>query len=405
MTLNRSPFLVHVALLAACALAPACKGKGDKLDSQTSASVGASATAAGPSPEQALRLEALAADVDEKKWSFKTPPAPAEALEISLLLIKSERSEAVTGAALQTLAKALKPKAALPPEVVSVVIQQLSSTTPRVVTRALAVAALGLSAPKPDGQLIDALVQLSKKSDFSAGKGRYVLLGALRHAPLTLRRGALKSVLVSSLTASEPYVVIEALQLLDDEDAPARRDAQLETAFLPLLDRSEPQIRGVALRSLGRVARVDGSIKDAMVAALKDENPFVRSQACVALGMAEVNSAVPALVPLLDDLADNRIQYYAANFEQDHLLKALTSSYWPHVADAAQYALLHLANKAPRVDPPKPIDVPGSLKANAKILKAWYAKNKADFASTAKAESKLKPAKKDQSTQTVAAPR
>jgi hypothetical protein len=258
-----------------------------------------------------------------------------------------------------------------------VLLENFAAPSPRLASRALGVADRWLRGPRPDERLVDGVLKISQRSDFADGKARYALLEAVRQSNPSLLTGKFRQVLLSSLNANEPDVLISAIQILDDDQAPVRRSSQISGALTPLLKRYEPALRGVVLRAIARTAPPrDPVVEDALIASLTDKSAYVRSQACMGLGVVGTDKSVPALIPLLADLEDNRQQYYASTFEHPTVLKALNSSYWPHVADAAQYALLRLAPTAPRVDPPKPKDVEGSLKSNAKALRAWYAKNK-----------------------------
>jgi hypothetical protein len=265
----------------------------------------------------------------------------------------------------------------LAPEVQDVILQNLTATEPRLAARAATAAMIGLDSGGADPQLVQALLELSEKEGFRSGEGRYTLLSAAQQTSLATRNAKLRHLLLSSLSASEVYVVVAAIEALDDDKLKPRSDKELQSALRPLLSHSEAAVRGMAARSLGELGKGNSEVEAALTQMLTDASAFVRAQACVALGISGTASAVHALIPLADDVADSRIQYLAHSLDARNMLKALNVSHWPHVAHAAQYAIQRLAPDAPRVDSPKPKDVTGSLKENAKTLKAWYGKHRA----------------------------
>lgn len=379
-------FLSPLALVAVCALAVGCKSDDGAAD-QSSASSAAAQGSAQLTPDQARSIEALVANVDDESWTFKQPPTGADAVTLAVHAANSQKGDAVTGAALTVLTRNLERGKPLAPEVRDLILQNLAAEEPRLAGRAATAAMIGLDASGTDPELVQAVLELSEKEDFRSGEGRYTLLSAAAQTSTATRKTKLRPLLLSSLNAPEAYVAVTAIEALDDDKLTARSDTELRAALLPLLGHSEAAVRGVAARSLGELGKGNPEVEAALIQTLTDASAFVRAQACVALGISGSPSAVHALIPLADDVADSRIQYTARSLEQQSVLKSLNVSHWPHVAHAAQYAIQRLAPEAPRVDPAKPKDVTGSLRANGKILKAWYAKHRPKIPTLATAAS------------------
>lgn len=375
MRLSRTQTGLALMIAGACALSSGCKRKSNEEKPTETASNSAESASTLTLDEQ-RSVDALAETVDRQKWTFVEPLPPDQAVELAVLIAKVHEENAVVGAALGVLAGALQSGAAMSDPVESVLLKHLNSKEPRVAAIALAAATPALGGAQPNERLLAAVIALADEDEFRAGKGRYAVLESVRRASHTVRKQRLKNVFLSSLDAPEHYVVVAALQALDNEKLPVRGDPELQKASFPLLQHHEPAVRGMAAHMLGRVGKESERAQSALIDLLKDDNAFVRSQAATALGAVGKAPAVHALIGLVDDHADNRMQYFAATFERDSLLKALNSSYWPHVSDAAQVAVMRVAPGAPRIEPPKPADVLGSLKQNAKTLRAWYEKNK-----------------------------
>lgn len=375
MRLSRIQIGFSLLIAAACALSSGCKRKSNEEKPTELASSGAEPASSLTFDEQ-RSVDALAETVDRQKWTFTEPLPPDQAVDLAVLIARVHEEDAVVGAALGVLAGALQSRTAMSEPIEGVLLKHLNSKEPRLAAIALVAAAPALGGAQPNERLLSAVIALADTDEFRAGKGRYAVLESVRRASYMVRKQRLKNVLLSSLDAPEHYVVVAALQALDNEKLPVRGDLEIQKACFPLLQHHEPAVRGMAAHTLGRVGKESVRVQSALIDVLKDDDAFVRSQAALALGAVGTAPAVHALIPLVDDHADNRLQYFATTFERDSMLKALNSSYWPHVSDAVQVAVMRLAPSAPRIEPPKPADVLGSLKQNAKTLRAWYEKNK-----------------------------
>jgi HEAT repeat protein len=163
-------------------------------------------------------------------------------------------------------------------------------------------------------------------------RNRVLAEGVFSAGPLALGVHPVPNPLLSALLAAVPddnaYIGIEALYafgtLAVDAAGTARRELLRAAApeFAAFVGASEPEQRIAALRVAGRVfgrraddLPVDETLGDAIVLALNDRDPLVRTEARAALGAMRYERAIQALTELL--------QHFRSGAVADELLDAL----------------------------------------------------------------------------------
>jgi hypothetical protein len=337
----------------------------------------------------------LSKNVSSERWEFDSATWQGEAdYRPALLLAATATETPVIGAALLGLSTLTKPGKKADPDIVVVVKQHLLSDDHRLAARALRLAKPALTGAG-DPELLKEVVALAQTNAYQGGPERYEVLSTLSDLGAAQRRGAVEQLFISSLQAPQAEVVIKALQELHNPKVRSRPNKRIAEAALPLLSHGEPAVRGLAAMVVGQSGKQLPQSAPALLAALTDPNPFVRSQAANALALLEYRPALHALGPLMQDLEKNRIEVHGLSFERP-ARAVLSGSYWPHVAAAAQEAAQRLAPQelGLKLDQVAPKDVPGSLKRNGQAFKAWYAKNQAKLPQ-AEAEASKQAAKND----------
>jgi hypothetical protein len=362
----------------------ACSRERDKVSDQIDTAASASASVAPgllsfqASAQEQQRAEELAKSVNQEQWQFPSEQWRAEADEKAALLLAATAEEpAVIGAALAALRSLAKPGKKPSDDTRKVIQRHLLSDDHRVASRALALAKPALTGAA-DPELLKSVVSLGQTNAFQAGSERYEVLVTLSNVGVGQRRGAVDDLLLASLNAPEPFVVITALRQLHNPKLRARVNKPIAQAALPLLTHSEPAVRGLAAILLGQTAKADSGAAQALLAALGDKSPYVRSQAATALTTMQYTPGLHALLPLIGDLEKNNLEYEVRGLEGRASRQVLSGSYWPHVAAAAQEAATRLAPATLKLkfEPVAPKDVPGTLKTNAKTFMAWYQAHK-----------------------------
>jgi HEAT repeats len=372
----------------AATLLPLASGACSKKETPPETAASASASAAEPpldiqfsfdvSAPDKVRATELATKVNSTTWEFEKDAWKAEDQKATLLLAATSSDSAAVGAALASLRTFTKPGAKANEDIALVAKRQLLSDDHHVAARALALIKPALTG-SPDPELLKAVVTLGQTNAYQAGRERYEILRTLADVNVTDKNGAVKALVLSSLAAPEPPVVIAALKQLAGPRQRARSDAAIVEKTLPLLNHADAGVRGMAAAVLGQNGKNNSEVPKALTKALTDAAPYVRSQAATALAHLDYTPALHSLLPLTQDLAKNSHEYSFQSFEQRPDRHVLQGSYWPHVSAAALEAIVRLAPKEAKlyVDQVAPKDVEGSLKKHAKTYAAWYEKNKA----------------------------
>jgi HEAT repeat protein len=374
-------------LATVVAAAPACKGK--KTDEQATAAASATATdtpaessdfkpyvqiSFTPTPAQHERADEVAAKVSSKWWdlprSFKLEKGDGE---VAVILAASNTQLPVIGAALKLLATA-KPGAEPTPDQLAVILHHLKASDSRIVTRAVQAAKPFLNGRQPHAELYEAVLTAGRSPAFKAGRERYWLLDTLESVSLR-KRGEGQQFIDESVKAPENYVAIKALDLLYNPKLPVRSDKHLTELGLSALYSDVGGARGLGARILGRFGGDDASVPPKLLGMLQDKEPYVRSQAAMALAALKYKPALHELGKLTGDMANNAFHYDVVTYERP-IPKVLTGSQWPLVAAAALEAIDLLAGPELKLEPVKPNDVEGSIKARAAAFEKWYAANK-----------------------------
>jgi len=205
--------------------------------------------------------------------------------------------------------------------------------------------ALTLTATSPNEQR-EARILESVISDL-ASKRRDDLIEALEHGPPINRiraAGALgfsksveaQSPLLAALHDSHPDVVHNALTSLA---ILGRADTPLDDICKVLDENSDPQTRSQAAYAMRSILAAGGDSERAVGAArrgLSDDEPFVRSQCALILGIAEDTPSIPALtdalydvVPLVGDAAAEALVGIALSegAEKGRIARSLVDAY------------------------------------------------------------------------------
>jgi hypothetical protein len=332
-----------------------------------------------PDQEKAAEDWSKVADANTLRFPPDRLTQPG-ATQIAVYLAASSDEPAVVGAALDAMRTLVRPPTRVDADFVQTIRKHLSSDDPRIVARALAASRAGLNGNAPDRELLSAVLGTATRPELMDGPGRYAVLDALGGLSVrVLKEDEVQKFIFSSLDSTDAYVVMTALELLHTPRV-ARPDKQLVDKVSPLLADSDPGVRGLTARVLGTVAGADPDAAKALVKALKDEDPFVRSEAANALALLDDRAAIHDIVPLVTDMKKNTFERRWKGMDGQNVLRAYRGSHWPYVAAAAQQALQKLAGADLKLTKVPPNDVEKGLEKNAQAVKAWYAANKAKIA-------------------------
>jgi hypothetical protein len=370
---------------AACSKEPA----GSEIEAAASASVAAASAAAAPTeelvrlstpptPEERAQASALAATATEARWAFlveKETQSPTPRL--ALLVAATKNSNPALGAALHELAGQRTLDPALAKDLATVVRHHIHSRNPRLAARAMAAAKPLLTGASPEDATLDKVLEIATSAPFETSEGRWATLDAVAVVNRAKRPAALKRILSRSLKDSSPGVVIAALELLYSPRLAPRADAALTAELTPLLSHYDAGVRGVAATALGKNGKDQAPALDGLLRALSDEHPFVRAKASEALSGLSYGPSVHDLVKLASDYAAPNYSYTVNTFDKNGLPQQRRGAHWPHVAAAAQDALLKIGHPELKLEQVQPKDPKASLTRNAAAIRSWYAANKA----------------------------
>jgi hypothetical protein len=179
------------------------------------------------------------------------------------------------------------------------------------------------------------------------------------------------------MDAPQPHVVATALQTLTQALPQVPDHGALQRAALQLLrTHSDAGVQGRALELLGALGKKTQDVLRALLSALKNPSPHVRSEACAALARLRHVPAIHSLVGLVDDPSDNRFEYVVPTLDGAPERITLSASPWGSVADAALGSMRALSAgklELGRIDPKEPTR---SITQNAQLAKLWYQKHK-----------------------------
>lgn len=147
----------------------------------------------------------------------------------------------------------------------------------------------------------------------------------------------------------EPIVASEALFRWDNKTHELSDKKPLHALVLPLLDHSDPGLRGRALEVVTEtVADADKpKLVEKITSMLKDPNPYVRSEAASALADLRNVASASKLAPLLDDKEKNTYDISYTNLLGSPDTQHHDGSAWSRVDDAALWALQKMTSTMP----------------------------------------------------------
>jgi hypothetical protein len=179
----------------------------------------------------------------------------------------------------------------------------------------------------------------------------------------------------------EPFVAARLLEELTETTRSAPASGTLVAAVMPLLDHTDPMVRGRAAELLGAGGKGRAAVELALLDKLQDPAPFVRSKATQALGRQGFGPAIHGVAKLLDDNAADRIEGPTwKTLEGSVGRRVHEGSAQGTVSHAAVTALSQLSGGKfrPEQVPPKDEKL-GVHKKNVAAAKAWYQAHRAEF--------------------------
>jgi hypothetical protein len=265
----------------------------------------------GPTAAEHRHIEEL---VSSTLKDGKLPAELARGKEharVLLFLAAAEVEARVTVLALRALRDVYGPrdmphKAAVNDAFIDVVVERLSTQDSTIQAAALTAARAALSQHQPNRRLIEAIL-LVGGSEKASPAARFATLQALGSAHYKAFDAAALEVVFSALQAAPTYVVSAALDALDTA-APAVTwtPERLAQVTVPLLQHSDPGIRGQVFSLLRRVDSRTATVEGAVLAGLADSHGFVRAEAAKTAGALRFSSTKSSLARLLDDRAGTR---------------------------------------------------------------------------------------------------
>ncbi len=358
--------------LGAAAL-PACK---QETKQETSAEA---VDGAGLNEEQQLALKVLTSKLKADRWTF-----PADEITNTTnqplfvhLATKSNRPELV-GASFHALHETHRKRSSgsLDVAAVDAMKQHLNTKDSRLLGRTLTLAAVAVADKASDPLLVQQLLEVAQKQQTPAA--RYALLDTLGSVPQERMTAEIAAYFVECLSAKEPYVVSQALYQIERARLSFKDDPSVVAKIKPLLQHADPGVRGRALSALVLLNQSEPSLPSAAVAALSDDAPYVRAEACHALSRIDHERAIHAAMPLLEDKAaalytiENVPTLEGGTRRLNHRVTDAAT-----VQQAAMAAVDTLAGKAltlPHV--PSGPKREAALAAAAKQARDWYIANR-----------------------------
>lgn len=258
-----------------------------------------------------------------------------------------------------------------------VLIKHLGSTKPNILGRALMASRISLMRPDPDRQLVEAIVKLA--AAHPDGPGRYGVLDALRALRGAARTPEVIDVFRSSLKSREPYVLSIALQGLHDSAKNQAQTTELRDRALELTESDDPGVRGRALQLVSALGSNDHApTLERVRAALSDEHPYVRAEACEAVARLGDKASIHAL---MDRIEDKERSFY--DLRGWKLLDGRNGNVRHRIArrskvqEAALAAIAGLSDGQLSLERIDRKQRGQALEKNVDLAKAWYVKAKA----------------------------
>jgi hypothetical protein len=330
------------------------------------------------SEEQELALEILSGKVDEDSWTFPRSEVRREANQpLFAHLVTTSKKPELIAASLSALRAGQRGPRVVDSTVLTAVKTHLKSDDPRVLGRALRLAAPVISSDESNAEVVAQLTELGKQ--LPGGAERYAIITALDGVPLSHRTPAVTEILLQALEAKEAYVVSVALQAIKRGYRSFQDKDGLRKKVVPLLGHADAGVRGRAIALLVLLDQSAPDLPAKTIAALQDESPYVRAEACWALAKIRPKEAMHALIPLLEDRSEavytiNAIPTLDGDQTRlNHRMRTAT------VREAAMQAVDDLAGKALTLPHVPKANRDAALTRNAEMAREWYTANQAQF--------------------------
>lgn len=384
MKLPSSPRLTPLVLLAALFSATACSKKEAPSTSDTSEAPRPQGVQLdfAPSEQDRETIDAILGRLNQKTQRFAYSDASKKSnAKLFTYLAATSDDPVVIAASLQAIQSSYshrspqkeKPDADLD----RVLLEHLGSKTPNILGRALMASRISLMRPDPDRQLVEAIVKLA--AAHPDGPGRYSILEALNVLRGAARTPDVIDVFRSSLKSQEPYVLSVALQGLRDGAKNQTQNTELRDRALELTQSADPGVRGRALQLLSTLGGNDHPpTLERARAALGDEHPYVRAEACEALARLGDKASIHALMKRIED--KERSFYDLRGWK---LLDGRNGNVRHRIArrskvqEAALAAIAGLSDGQLSLERIDRKQRGPALEKNVDLAKAWYAKAKA----------------------------
>lgn len=334
-----------------------------------------------PTEQERKSLEALPGRINQKTRRFAYAEASKKSnAKLFMYLAATSDDPVVVAASLQAIQASYshrspqkeKPDADLD----RVLTKHLGAKDPSILGRALMASRVSLMRPDPNPRLVDAIVKLA--ATHPDGPGRYGILDALNVLRAAARTPEVVGVFRSSLQSKEPYVLSAALNGLHQDAGKQKLTAELRDQVLELTRNDNPGVRGRALQLLSSLGSDEHPpTLEAARAALEDEHPYVRAEACEALARLGHKASIHELMGRIED--EERSLYDLRGWK---LLDGRTGNVrhrvtkHARVQESALAAIASLSDEQLTLERIDRKQAHASREKNIALTKAWYAKAK-----------------------------
>ncbi len=337
-----------------------------------------------PTEEQRKAAAALTKQIDQSNRFPRAEARNKQNAKLFLYLAATSKEPAVIQAALDGMystyaAYKSKRKVRVDEDFSKVVVAHLGSKNDKILARALHAAKAGIAGRSGDKPILTKILEVGRQR--KDGPAQFAVLDALRRGDRNLMAPEVSELMLNSLKHEKAYVVSMALQALTLRAGRIKDRKTLKAKAIELAKHADPGVRGRALGLLSRVGHRDEAALQVALEALKDEHPFVRSEAADALVTLRYQPAIHELIKLVDDMAENRYDIEGwKHLDGTPGRLHHDGSAWSRVNDSVMSAIKRLSRAGRtrlKLDPINAKSVEESLKKNAAATKAWYAKEKA----------------------------